>query len=79
MATITIKNVPDELYTALKRRAAENRRSINNEIIMLIERAFEQPLYPPDIVSERVRLLREQVNIYVTEEEVNAAKNEGRP
>ena len=40
MATLTIKNIPDDLYEELKQRAATNRRSINNEVIMLIERAF---------------------------------------
>ena len=41
MATMTIKNIPDELYEELKQRAAANRRSINNEVIVLIERAVQ--------------------------------------
>lgn len=33
MTNFTIKNIPDEVYDALKRRAAENQRSINQEAI----------------------------------------------
>jgi len=37
MKTITIKNIPDDVYESLKQAAAENRRSINREIIVCIE------------------------------------------
>ena len=30
MATMTIKNMPDDLYAALKETAAANRRSLNS-------------------------------------------------
>lgn len=36
MTNITIKNIPDEIYEALKRRAAENQRSINQEAIFCL-------------------------------------------
>ena len=39
MATITVKNIPDELYERLKCVAEINRRSINSEIIVCIENA----------------------------------------
>ena len=35
MATLTIKNLPDEIYAALSKRAKQNRRSINSEAIVL--------------------------------------------
>ena len=37
MATITLKNLPDELHARLKKRAARNRRSLNNEVIACLE------------------------------------------
>ncbi|MCC6166009.1 MAG: Arc family DNA-binding protein [Caldilineaceae bacterium] len=40
MATITVKNIPDDLYLALKQAAEANHRSVNREIIVRIE----QPL-----------------------------------
>ena len=37
MATITVKNIPDDLYKKLKEAASYNRRSINSEVIYCIE------------------------------------------
>jgi plasmid stability protein len=37
MITITIKGIPKETHRALKKRAAANRRSLNNEIIFTLE------------------------------------------
>lgn len=37
MSTITLKDVPDELRTILKQRAARNRRSLNQELLFCLE------------------------------------------
>lgn len=37
MAKLTIKNIPMDIYDRLKRRAKANRRSINQEVIAVIE------------------------------------------
>lgn len=37
MPTMTIKNIPKVLYKRLKQRAAENRRSLNSEVIVSLE------------------------------------------
>jgi hypothetical protein len=37
MSTITLKDVPDELRTILKERAARNRRSLNQELLFCLE------------------------------------------
>jgi plasmid stability protein len=80
MATITIKNIPDDLYDELKRRAARNRRSINSEIILLIEHAFHSHKQEPQEIERQARRLREMsADYFLTEEELDQAKNEGRP
>jgi plasmid stability protein len=80
MATLTIKNIPDDLYEKLKFSAEANRRSINSEVIVLIERAFRSHKPSPEEIQERARRLREMTaHCYLTEEELNRAKNEGRP
>ena len=80
MATVTIKNIPDDLYDELKRRAARNRRSINSEIILLIEHTFRSYKPKPQEIEMQARRLREMsANYFLTEEELNQAKNEGRP
>ena len=79
MATLTIKNIPDELYKELKQRASDNRRSINSEVIYRLERSFTYKPSPEEIMED-IRLLRESLtNVYVTEEDLQRAKNEGRP
>ena len=80
MATITIKNIPDDLYNELKERAARNRRSINNELITLIEQAFQSYRPSPVEIEVEARRLREMTAHYhLTNEELNGWKNKGRP
>lgn len=40
MATLTIRNVPDETQRALRLRAAQNQRSVEAEVRALIEAAM---------------------------------------
>lgn len=42
MATITIRDVPDALYEHLKKVAKSERRSINAEVIELIDKGVRQ-------------------------------------
>lgn len=37
MATVTLKGVPDDLLSRLKREAADHRRSLNGEVIYRLE------------------------------------------
>ncbi len=41
MASITIKNIPEELHGQLKREAEANFRSLNQEVLARVERTFE--------------------------------------
>lgn len=42
MATLNIKDLPDKLAKALKKRAKQERRSVAQQAIVLLERALEQ-------------------------------------
>ena len=44
MATLTLKNIPDELHARLKESAERNRRSLNSEILIRLENAFTAPV-----------------------------------
>lgn len=79
MATITIKNIPDDLYERLKLSATKNRRSINQEAIFIIESSLANNAVSFQTNLAEVRALREQLGVYVTDEEIDQAKNEGRP
>ena len=79
MHTITLKSVPDELYDALKEAARRNRRSLNQEALITLERSVERPRRDPEEFLREIREMRERMNLPpVTEESINAAKREGR-
>ncbi len=79
MVTITLKNIPAELYEKLKEAAKANHRSINGEVLYAIKRSLMmQPLNVEETL-ERTRRIRELTAHYVvTDEELNRFKNEGR-
>lgn len=80
MPTLTIKNIPDELYSRLKETAKAHRRSMNSEILYCIERA----VCPHKVdISEHLSIAKalraKTVNHPLTEEQLDTAKNESRP
>ena len=80
MATITVKNIPDELYERLKSMAETHRRSINSEIIVCIENAVMSRTIDLDKTLETARMLRRlTAGSPISDEEFNRAKAEGRP
>jgi len=79
MATVTVKNIPDELYERLKSVAEINRRSINSEIIMCIKNTVISRRINLDEVLEDARQLRRLTAGYpISDEGFNQAKAEGR-
>ncbi len=78
MATVTVKNIPDELYERLKSAAEINRRSINSEIIMCIENNVISRRINIDEALENARQLRRLTAGHpITHEEFNQAQSEG--
>jgi antitoxin FitA len=86
MPTLTIKNLPDEVYRQLKSRAAANRRSLNSEILTCLEQALM--VQRVDTEEAQARLARadavraglERAGIQpLTETAIRAAKGAGRP
>lgn len=80
MATITLKNIPDDLYARLKRQAQAHRRSINSELIHCLEEVLRPRKVSPEERLERIRSLRPPIDTQaVDEEEILEAIDEGRP
>jgi antitoxin FitA len=80
MATVTVKNIPDDLYDRLKSVAEINRRSINSEIIMCIENSISSHRLDLDEMLIDIRKLRQLTAGHViNDEDFNRAKREGRP
>jgi len=87
MATLTIRNLPEELHHALKLRAKQNHRSVNQEVIAELSAV-------PDFTDEAARLaasrermrrvsaeidgIRNRMTGFMSGEEIAAAIEEGR-
>lgn len=78
--TLTLKNIPDEVYERLKFSAQANRRSLNSEAIVCLESV----LLPARITTSerlaRARALRAALpRAKFRARDVDAAKRAGRP
>lgn len=79
MATLTLKQVPDELYQRLKDRATAHRRSLNNEAIFCLEQVLQpQPLDVDDWLTKARTLRRRAAKVYLTDEALLQAKEDSR-
>jgi len=57
-ASLSIKNVPDDVIERLRARAARNRRSLQGELLDLVERAADElPIISARDVYQRIRKL----------------------
>ena len=79
MPSLTVKNIPEDLYEQLKHAANAHHRSINSELINCLEKA----LLPRKITQQErldsARALRSQVNATVIDAaELDEAKRAGR-
>ena len=80
MATMTLKNVPDDLYDQLKQSAERHRRSINSEAIVCLERALQSTIVDAEQLMARAANLRARVgDLFVTDADLRTARDEGRP
>ncbi|MCG3189359.1 MAG: hypothetical protein LKCHEGNO_01719 [Burkholderiaceae bacterium] len=78
--TLTLKNIPDEVYERLKLSAETNRRSMNSEAIVCLEAALQANRLTPTERLARARALRAALprgKFRATT--IDAMKREGRP
>lgn len=81
MATLTLKNVPEELLQQLKAQALQNRRSLNQETLLRLEKStVATPRSSAETVAELRRLHRRLADQPpLTDAFLEQAKNTGRP
>ena len=72
-----IKNIPEGLHRRLKERAASHRRSLNSEVLVLLEEATRDRAGPPPL--EEVDRLRVTGTRPLTRELLDEARHTGRP
>lgn len=83
MATLTIRNLPDDLHAALKKRALLNRRSLNQEVIAELSGVAgpsrtEEARKRWEDANALVDEMRSRMTSFATAEEIDAAIKEGR-
>ncbi|MAR89834.1 MAG: DNA-binding protein [Pseudomonadales bacterium] len=79
MASLTIKNIPDELYEHLKQAANAHHRSINSELIYCLEKTLLPNKLSATDLRDSAKLLRARVMAdTIDSDEIDAAKREGR-
>jgi hypothetical protein len=83
MASLNIKGLPPDVYDLLKESAQRNRRSLNQEAIVQLEKALlHTPPTNDASLMERIRERRARLarsGVWLTDEIINRAKAEGRP
>jgi plasmid stability protein len=78
--TLTLKNIPDDVYARLKLSAEVHRRSMNSEAIVCLEAMLLPAKVAPEERLARARALRgglPQGKFRVRD--IDALKKEGRP
>jgi len=79
MPTITIKNMPERLYEALKNKAQQHHRSLNKEVIHSLEYAVQDEKMTAQEILTGAREVREKIAKYrVSEKRLNKMKRQGR-
>jgi antitoxin FitA len=78
--TLTLKNIPDEVYQRLKAAAETHRRSLNSEAIVCLEAALLPGRLSPAERIARARAMRATLpKGKFKPREMDAIKREGRP
>lgn len=77
MATLTLKNIPDELHARLKESAERNRRSLNSEILVRLESAFTAPLVDSREEARRLKAFTDR-QPFLDHALIDSFKRQGR-
>ncbi len=75
--TITLKNIPDEIYAQLRQSADRHHRSLNSEVIACLERVLLPGTIEPAERLARIQRLRPRRAIKAGS--IDSAKRRGRP
>ena len=79
-ATITLKNIPDDIYARLKEAADGHHRSLNSEVIACLESILLPTRVTPQERLARARQLRHGLAAGAFDvDEIENAIDQGRP
>ena len=81
MRTLTLRGVPDELISALKREAADSRRSLNGQAVLALDQRFSSSDEEEDALMKRINHFVEELEkdgVWILPEDVDRWIDEGR-
>jgi plasmid stability protein len=79
MASITLKSIPPSLHRTLKSRAKQHKRSLNQEVIAVLEQSVTpNRKVDVDAMLAREKRFSESLGFMTTPQEIEAAIQEGR-
>jgi plasmid stability protein len=62
MASVTVKNVPEDIYEKLKQRAKANQRSMNAEVIACLQETVGSGRFDPEKLLARIEALHSRIS-----------------
>lgn len=77
--TLTLKNIPDDVYERLRVAAEMHRRSLNSEAIVCLETVLAPTRISPAERLARARELRAGLNAQFRATDIDTLKKQGRP
>lgn len=79
MATITLKDIPQNIHKALKQRAKRSGRSLNREVLAILVSSVMPRKVDVDAYLVEIRKHRESLPGRLTDDILEEAKRTGRP
>jgi len=79
MPSITVKNIPKDIYDRVREQAHAHHRSINSEIIACLEQTVKARQVSADDILHEARRLRKKAKGSLSSEEIKTAITQGRP
>jgi len=80
MPAITLKNIPEDLYDQIKKNAKINYRSLNSEILYILNQSLGHKQIDPVILISKIEKLQAKLSLpKLSDDILFQAKNEGRP
>jgi plasmid stability protein len=80
VASLTIKGIPDSLLDMLRKRAEQHRRSLNSEVLQLLESSAGAARIDSGEMLARIHRLQERAPLPpLTDAELEHAIDDGRP
>jgi len=77
--SITIRDIPEEVYAKIKKQAELHHRSINSEVIVYLKKMFQSNRRDPDQVIARAKKLKKKAKGTLSMDEIRQAIDQGRP